>query len=333
MKSIEIVGNNYLGYVKDSRKACRAIIIEDDKLLLSYAKNIDQYMLPGGGIEIGESEVECVKRELIEETGYSIEVDECTLEIKEYYEDFLYINHYFVGKVIGQKERHLTEEEIEEGLEPRWVDLEDIISIFASHEKYKNTLEKRSGMYQRELIALNNVLSYPRFIETERLLLRRFKIDDAQKMFDNWANDKEVTKYMTWNPHKDVNETKFIINMWLDEYKKGNIYRFAITLKNSQEIIGSIDVVEMIDNNPVIGYCLSRKYWNNGYMTEACKAMINLLFAEGYTTIRIEADERNIGSNRVIEKCGFKFVRKEYREHMSSSKDEPATINSYFLQK
>ena len=68
-------------------------------------------------------------------------------------------------------------------------------------------------------------------------------------------------------------------------------------------------------------------------MTEACKAMINLLFAEGYTTIRIEADERNIGSNRVIEKCGFKFVRKEYREHMLSFKDEPATINSYILQK
>ncbi len=54
-------------------------------------------------------------------------------------------------------------------------------------------------------------------IETPRLLLRPFTLDDASAMFSNWANDPEVTKYMTWNPHQNEEVTKAIIKMWLKE--------------------------------------------------------------------------------------------------------------------
>ena len=167
------------------------------------------------------------------------------------------------------------------------------------------------------------------FIETERLLLRKIKETDAEPMFRNWASDPEVTKYMTWNPHENIEVTKTIINHWLEEEKDPKTIRFVITLKNSDEPIGSIDVVDYINGVPEIGYCLSRKYWNHGLMTEACKAFTKYLFDKGFKKILIKAVVENIGSNRVIEKCGFKFTHQEYLEHQSSFKPNPTTVNCY----
>lgn len=167
---------------------------------------------------------------------------------------------------------------------------------------------------------------------TKRLILRRLNKEDADSIFNNWANDPEVTKYMTWNAHKSVEDTKQILDTWLNEYKEPKTIRYGIVLKENNELIGAIDVVDYIDNNPEIGYCLSRKYWNKGYMTEACKAVVEYLFAIGYKTILIEADERNVGSNRVIEKVGFKFTNKETRP-CSSFKPNIITVNWYKIIK
>ena len=178
-----------------------------------------------------------------------------------------------------------------------------------------------------------NTASKPRVIETERLLLRKPKETDAESMFRNWANDPEVTKYLTWNPHGSIEITKQIIRFWLEEEKDPKTIRFVITLKGEGEPIGSIDVVRYIDGNPEIGYCLAKKHWNKGLMTEACKAFIKLLFDLGFHKVLINAAEENVGSNKVIEKCGFKFVRKERREHASAFKPEPVTVNCYELVK
>ncbi len=175
--------------------------------------------------------------------------------------------------------------------------------------------------------------SKPLVIETERLLLRKPKETDPEPMFHNWANDSEVTKYLTWNPHGSIEITKQVIRFWLEEEKDPKTIRFVITLKGEDEPIGSIDVVRYIDGNPEIGYCLAKKYWNQGLMTEACKAFIQLLFDLGFHKILINAAEENVGSNKVIEKCGFKFVRKERREHASAFKPEPVTVNCYELIK
>ena len=143
---------------------------------------------------------------------------------------------------------------------------------------------------------------------TERLILRHFREGDAEAMFLNWASDPEVTKYVTWNTHPNVEVTKSIVNIWVSEYENPYTVRFAITIKATGELIGSIDVVHIVDGVPEIGYCSSRKHWNKGYMTEACTAMIDYLFELGYKELFIEAMVDNIGSNRVIQKCGFVFT-------------------------
>ena len=223
-------------------------------------------------------------------------------------------------------------------------DVKELYGIaLAANKASRRVLEKcgfrlifeGSGIYQgkrRKIIRTIRHLSMKDKLETERLLLRHFREDDAEAMFNNWASDPEVTKYMTWNPHENVETTKYILGLWMEEYKKPETIRFGITLKSSGELIGGIDVVEHIDNKPVIGYCLSRKYWNKGYMTEACTAMINYLFSLGNKEILISAVDENIGSNRVIQKCGFTFVNQE-EAPMSSFKPEIVKINNYKINK
>ena len=55
------------------------------------------------------------------------------------------------------------------------------------------------------------------YIETERLILRRFETSDAQAMFDNWASDDEVTKYLTWPTHADVSVTEKLLEDWVSQ--------------------------------------------------------------------------------------------------------------------
>ena len=154
MKVLEIIGDNCFGHWKYTRTACRGIIIQEGRILLSYETLTGQYMLPGGGIEGTENERECCVREIAEETGVLIEPSECVLEIDEYYEDWKYISRYFFGKIVGQTERKLTEREKEVGMEPRWLSLEETIRIFSGHASYADTDEMRRGMYLREFTAL-----------------------------------------------------------------------------------------------------------------------------------------------------------------------------------
>ena len=218
-----------------------------------------------------------------------------------------------------------------------WVDARKMRNIIV-HDYVGTDVEQVYSTIQYDLpslkaafLAIRNDLLLDE-LSTERLVLRKLVIDDVNSIFNNWANDPEVTKYMTWKAHKSIEETKQILDIWLKEYKNPKTIRYGVVLKENNELIGAIDVVDYIDNNPEIGYCLSRKYWNKGHMTEACKAVVEYLFAIGYKTILIEADERNIGSNRVIEKVGFKYTNKETKP-CSSFKPDIITVNWYKIIK
>ena len=167
-------------------------------------------------------------------------------------------------------------------------------------------------------------------LETNRLILRPFKIDDAFEMYNNWTSDSEVTKYLTWNYHTDIKQTKEILSIWINQYEKPERINFAIVLKETNELIGGIDVVGYLDGIPVIGYVLSKKYWNNGYMSEACKKVIEYLFELGHKKIRIDAVVENIGSNKVIKKCGGKLF--DIVEEYNKTKDTPATSNPAYIK-
>lgn len=162
---------------------------------------------------------------------------------------------------------------------------------------------------------------------TERLFLRKFNLNDAESMFYNYASDPEVTKYLTWNPHKNLEETRSILQCWVEQYKKPERINYAIILKENNQLIGGIDVCGYKEGVPVIGYVLSKKYWNNGLMTEAFKCLINYLFSLGYKKILVDACVDNVGSNKVIKKCGGNFL-KEIEDYFPL-KNQVFKINTY----
>lgn len=129
-----------------------------------------------------------------------------------------------------------------------------------------------------------------KIIETERLLLRKFKIEDAEDMFKNWAGDDEVTKYLTWPTHSSVEASKKVIGMWEKENDLLNHYQWCIELKESSEAIGSISVVHINEdiNSVEVGYCIGKHFWRHGITSEAFSALIPFFFEEMQVN-RIEA--------------------------------------------
>ena len=148
-------------------------------------------------------------------------------------------------------------------------------------------------------------------IETDRLILRRFAMEDAEAMFRRWASDDEVTKHLTWPTHTSVEISKMVLTDWTSHYPEPDFYNWAIVLKeNGPEPIGNISVVGI--NKEVdaatMGYCMSRAHWGKGVMTEALTAVIDFFFDEvGFN--RIDADHAvdNPASGRVMEKSGMRY--------------------------
>lgn len=103
-------------------------------------------------------------------------------------------------------------------------------------------------------------------IQTNRLILRKFTITDADDMYNNWASDTECCKYLAWNVHKNIDETKALLEAWIKAYDEG-YYNWVVEIKNTHEIIGSISVMTALEKHSTceLGYCYGSKYWGNGY--------------------------------------------------------------------
>ena len=147
-------------------------------------------------------------------------------------------------------------------------------------------------------------------IATERLTLRRFTIEDAENMYYNWASDPEVTKYLTWQPHKSVEETTEILQQWEEDYSKNDFYQWAIEVNDIEQPIGSINVVSLNEDvqSAEIGYCIGKSWWHQGYTTEAVEAVIRFLMAEvGAGRVWSQHDVANPNSGEVMKKAGMDY--------------------------
>ena len=147
-------------------------------------------------------------------------------------------------------------------------------------------------------------------IETPRLLLRKFTMEDAEQMFVNWANDDEVTRFLTWPSHGDIETSRSIIRSWMEEYASEKRYEWCIEWKENGQAIGSISVVDLKENIEAveIGYCIGRAYWQRGIVSEALDALIRFFFDEvGARRIESRHDPCNPNSGKVMLKCGMKY--------------------------
>ena len=147
-------------------------------------------------------------------------------------------------------------------------------------------------------------------IETDRLILRRFRSEDAEDMYANWASDPEVTRFLTWPAHSSVDVTKALLEDWVPRYEDGGYFNWAMEYKNTGKVIGNISVVKVIDEigSLEFGWVIGKKYWGNGYTAEAGLKLIDFFFDQvGANRICAGHDVNNPNSGRVMQKIGMKF--------------------------
>ena len=150
MKEIEISGANRFDTFTKTRDGSRAVIIRDGMILLSHETVSGWWLVPGGGMEEGETPEMCCKREIEEETGYLVQPLKQFLTLYEYYEEYRYISHYFICTVTGRGKINLTDAEKKRGLEPQWISLQDAINLFSHHQDYSGpgTPRRSASLYQ-----------------------------------------------------------------------------------------------------------------------------------------------------------------------------------------
>ena len=147
-------------------------------------------------------------------------------------------------------------------------------------------------------------------IETKRLLLRRFELSDALPMYKTWATDSDVTRFLSWLPHENVEATKKIISSWIGQYNSTEYYNWAVTLKENKRIIGSISVVKQHPEHDVceIGYCYGKEFWGKGYGTEALDGVIGFMIHKvGFNRVHAYHHSENEASGKVMVKAGMKY--------------------------
>ena len=162
-------------------------------------------------------------------------------------------------------------------------------------------------------------------LETERLILRKLKVEDADEAFNNWCNNDNVSKYMTWSTHRTVDDTREWLSIVEETYKKNLGYEWGIVLKSTNELIGSIGAYakEEFDNRYEIGYAISQKYWRNGYTTESAKCVMDYLINEEKIKKFVGRHAKlNGASGSVMQKVGFRYIEDGWFE-------KPDKTNSY----
>lgn len=150
-------------------------------------------------------------------------------------------------------------------------------------------------------------MDIPVIVETERLILRKPIIDDAQAVYTTYATDPDVTKYLTWKPHDSVETTKIVLNSFLKGWDEKTEFSFMIVIRDTDTLIGNITLrVDAHGGN--VGYVLGKNHWNKGYMTEALEAIVQMALQQK-NIYRVWAvhDVENEASGKVLEKAGMRY--------------------------
>lgn len=149
-------------------------------------------------------------------------------------------------------------------------------------------------------------------IRTERLVMRRYQIEDALILYKKFGCDPEMYKYSGWNPYASYDMARSTVQRFVEDYKLPDFYGWAI--EHDGRLIGTIGAYDYISerNCIEIGLSIEKDSWGNGYATEALTGVIGYLTEhEGIKVITAWCAADNTGSKRTMEKAGMKQVAVE----------------------
>ena len=145
----------------------------------------------------------------------------------------------------------------------------------------------------------------PESFATARLILRKPRAEDAPLIFAAYAQDPDVTRYLTFRPHRDLNDTHEAIGRFLENWHTGKSYSWLIFRRDPEELIGAIAARE--DQGINVGYLLAHPFWGQGFMSEALGVIVEWAFsAPSIFRVWAVCDLENDASARLLERNGFR---------------------------
>ncbi len=164
-------------------------------------------------------------------------------------------------------------------------------------------------------------------LKTDRLTLRKLMPEDAFDIYC-FASDMRVSQFLSWTPHKNIDETRSVLAEWLEEYSKPYCYQWAIVYTQSNTVIGTISLwdVKPAERSAQLTYALHAGYWGMGIVTEACRAVLEYAFRQaGFYTIYAKHNKLNPASGKVMIKCGMRFT------HFSQEQFDKVSVSGTYL--
>lgn len=156
---------------------------------------------------------------------------------------------------------------------------------------------------------LSNLFKRIPDLSTERLLLRKIRLTDAPDMFE-YSKDPDVTRYLLWDPHPNLEHTRNYIDYLQDRYRDGKYYDWAVVLKSSGKMIGTcgFSAISPEHRSAEVGYVLNPAFRGQGIAGEALCAVLDFAFRKmALNRVEAKCAEENASSERVMQKVGMTF--------------------------
>ena len=148
--------------------------------------------------------------------------------------------------------------------------------------------------------------SAPEKLLTERLLLRRPLVSDAEAIFSNYASDDAIGRYIAWPIHQSVDDSQAFLRFSESEWGSWPAGPYLMFSRDNAVLLGSTGLDFESATVATTGYVLAREYWGKGYATEAVRAMANLAGRLGVQELYAMCHVEHVASQRVLEKGGFR---------------------------
>jgi len=172
---------------------------------------------------------------------------------------------------------------------------------------------------------------FPAEVVTERLHLRPPSEADAERIFTRYAQDVQVCRYMSWTPHRSMDDTHDYLQRVVTDNNQGVSAGYLIFSRASGALLGSVGGSYQGPSRMQFGYCLARNAWGQGYATEAARAFVNAAMSQpDMWRVQALCDLENRASARVLEKAGLTLegVLRRYLE-MPNLGEEPRDMYCY----
>ena len=165
---------------------------------------------------------------------------------------------------------------------------------------------------------------------TARLLSRPVAVVDVDAIFDSYAQDDDVARYLIWRAHRNRSETKAYVERCIATPSEIEL-TYMLVGRDDNVIRGAFALRQRAPHRLDCGYVLARRWWRRGLMTEfLTEVAVWALSQPSVFRISAVCDVENIGSARVLEKSGFvrEGLLRRWLLHPNIN-DEPRDCYSY----